>query len=619
MRFPCQRSVRITPLSRLAQYCVAGGLALAGGWAAAAPLAAQPTGAHELQRDSADAIEAARRAQGRFERDRVRMSPRDRDGFGSGSCDERLGRMCLRLESGSDWWWPAVEAPEIGVAREELLLELERAALGAPRDGWLLGQRVIYLGEAGRWTEAGELAGRCGVSEEWWCAALEGVSLHVRGRIMEAEAAFERALAGMPSEERTRWLDVDDLLTPEAHDRLERAQERGDSSAIERFWRLSDPLFLVPGNDRYTEHLARRAWSRTREGARNPYAMSWGWDLDELLVRYGWEVGWARLDPSMGSIGASSAAVGHQDPRSQGFVAPPQALDGDPASTPSDWNPGSRRSPRTGHTPAYAPTFLDLDVAVLRLPRGDSTLLVVQVPGVPDDTTRHAAHGHPPAPDWIGDPGAGPMRGLYAAELGGTGRIHGAGEAGTAGPLTLRLPPGDYVVSVETWDPASRTAGRLREGVRIGAAPRDLASLSDLLLARATGSPPTELEQIAGHLLARPVFAPGDTVRVAWEVYGLGWTAEELGYSLALREESGGLFSRLGRAVGLVGDPEATGLDWSEPGPTRIGPQLRSADLVIPTDFDSGAFVLRLELASQGRGTLIRERRLEIQVDAARR
>jgi hypothetical protein len=300
-------------------------------------------------------------------------------------------------------------------------------------------------------------------------------------------------------------------------------------------------------------------------------------------------------------------------------MAPPQVLDGDPESTREDWNPGSRRSPRSGHTPAYAPTFLDLDATVLRLPRGDSTLILVQVPGVPDDTTRHARHAHPPAPDRLGALDADAQRGLFAAELGGEGRIHSAYAPGTAGPLLLRLPAGDYVVSVETWDPAARRAGRLREGLAIGAAPRDLASVSDLLLARASGPPPTEVEQILDDLLARAVFAPGDTIRVAWEVYGMGWQPAQLGYSLALREDSGGLFSRLGRAIGVVGDPEAAELDWSEPGPTRTGPQLRSADLVIPTDFESGDFVLRLELASEGRGTLARERRIEIQVDAARR
>jgi hypothetical protein len=585
----------------------------------ALPLAAQPGGASAAQRDSVAALESARRAQGRFERDRVRMIPRDREGFSGGACDERLGRMCVRLESGSDWWWPEVEPPELTMARDQLIRELAEAGRDAPGDGWLLGQRVIYLGEAGRWSEAGVLARQCGLFEAWWCAALEGLSLHVRGRVADAEEAFGRALAAMPAEERARWLEVEDLLTADGRSRLERAVERGDSSAIRRFWLLSDPLFLVEGNDRFTEHLARHTWSRTREGARNPYAMSWGWDLDELLVRYGWEVGWERRDPGMGSIGASSSAVGHQDPRSQEYLAAPQALDGDPESTRDEWNPGRRRSPRSGYTPGYAPTFLDLDAAILRLPRGDTTLLVVQVPGLPDDTTRHAGHDHPPAPHWFNDVGVAARRGLFGAGLGPNDRTFGVEAAGTAGPLVLSLPSGDYVVSVETWDPRLKRAGRLREGLRIEPAPLDLASVSDLLLARASGAPPSDVGQIVDHLVHPTVFAPGDTIRVAWEVFGLGWKAEVLRYGLVLREESGGLFSRLGRAVGLVGDPEAAGLDWSEPGPTRTGPQLRSADLVIPTDFDSGEFVLRLELVSEGRSTLTRERTLEIRAEPARR
>ncbi|MEQ9569209.1 MAG: hypothetical protein RLN75_03375, partial [Longimicrobiales bacterium] len=154
---------------------------------------------------------------------------------------------------------------------------------------------------------------------------------------------------------------VEVLLDGEGDDARDRALERGDSAAVERFWRLSDPLFLVPGSDRRTEHFARRTWSITREGARNPYAMSWGWDLDELLIRYGWEVGWERRDPGVGAIGASTSAVGHQDPRGQGFVAPAAVWAASPASDRDDWNPGSRRRPRTGYAPAYAPTFLDLD------------------------------------------------------------------------------------------------------------------------------------------------------------------------------------------------------------------------------------------------------------------
>ena len=335
-------------------------------------------------------------------------------------------------------------------------------------------------------------------------------------------------------------------------------------------------------------------------------------------MRYGWEVGWERRDPGMGSIGASSSAVGHQDPRSQEYLAPPQVFDGDPASPRADWNPGGRRSPRSSYTPAYAPTFLDLDVTVLRLPRADTTMLIVQVPGLPEDTTRHSRHDHPPAPDLVEAVVGGPRRGLFATDLGEGEQFHGTEAGGAAGPLTLLLPAGDYVVSVETWDPAARRAGRLREGLRIQSAPPDLASVSDLLLARASGPPPTDVAHILADLLPRAVVAPGDTIRVAWEVYGLGWKPEDLRYTLSLREDSGGLFSRLGRAVGLVGDPQGTGLDWSEPGPTDTAPHLRAADLVIPADFGSGEFVLRLGVASEGRGALTRERRIEVRSGTAR-
>lgn len=577
-------------------------------------------------RDSATAVAAARSAQLRFERDRVNHLPQDRSGFSGSSCDERVGRMCLWLEGRSDWWWPEREPPPLVAARDRLIEELARAAADAPGDPWVLGQRVVYLGEAGRWREAREVARRCGVAVAGWCDALRGMALHMLGEYAAAEAAFSGALDAMDPSESARWREVRDLLDGAGREAESRARERHDSWAESRFWALSDPLFLVPGSDRYTEHMARRTWNRTREEARNAYGMSWGDDLDELVVRYGWEVGWERSDPLSTTIGARPTGVGHQDPRSQGFVAPAAVWDGAAESTRPAWNPGSRLAPRTGYAPAYAPTFLDLDTELAVLPRGDSAVLVVALPGMPDDTSFHAAHDHPPPPP-ARDFGSGEQRGLFAVSLeppaGESARSgmvldslfarRAVTAPGLAGALRLTVPAGPHIVSVEVWDAEQRRAARLRRGVSVPKRPPDLLTLSDLLPARAEGPAIDSLDALLPDLLAAVRYAPGDTIRVGWEVYGLGWTANEpLDYTLSLREESGGFFRGLGRTLGIVGDARRIHLEWSEVGPAAPGPRFRVVDLVVPPDFEEGDYRLTLELRTAGRNTAVSEREVRV-------
>lgn len=573
----------------------------------------------EALRDSIAAVESAREAQGRYERMRIRLSPRARGPSGGGSCDERVGRVCFWHEGGSDWWWPERESEELVAARDSLIVALARAAVRVPGDVWILGQRIAYLGEAGRWAEAETVARRCVPGSDWRCPAFVGLSLHARGRTLDAVDAYDRALAAMPPDEAAQWLDIEDLLTGDGRKAWERARDRGDSTALARFWAAADPLFLVEGNDRYVEHLARHTWALTREAARNGYGMSWGRDLEEFLIRYGHEVGWERRDPGAGSATVTSTAVGHQHPLSKDFTPPPEVLDGDTDTEPRDWNPGSRREPRSSYAPPDALTVLPIEARIALLPRGDSTVLVVAVPTVPDDTTHHAEHAHPPVPDHRAEPDLAPRRGLFAMSLSGPPRLTGQVSPGLAGAFALSLEPDDYVVSVETLDPVERRAGRLRQGVPIAAHPRDVATLSDLLLARPGGALPTELEDLLDDVVPTAIHAPGDTIRVAWELHGLGWIEEQLGYTLTLQEVRGGLFSRLGRVVGIGGDERTVGLEWTEAGPSRTGPHLRAADLVVPADWEEGRYRLRLEVRSQGRGTLVSEMPLSVSPGRARR
>lgn len=590
----------------------------------AAPVAAAP-GVQEP--DSAGVVEGAHAEQGRFERDRVRVLPPDRGGFG-GECEETVGRMCVRLRETSDWW-PEPDPPELAQARDALVETLAAAREAAPADDWILGQLVVYLGEAGRWDEALGVARRCGEVDRWWCQALAGLALHRLGRYVDAEEIFRSALEEMPPEQRGRWTDVEPLLGPEgAKAREERLSDSGGRELAaaevphldERWWRLADPLLLVEGNDRLTEHWARHTVSRTRVGARNPYATSWGWDMEELLVRYGIEVGWARQLPASGSIGVATAAVGHHHPYSRGFLPPPEAWT-DPAATgPDAWNPGSRRTPAAVYAPEYAPVFLPVAAQISASRRGDSVVVRAGW-NVPEDTTWHGEHGHDRLPPPRALEGAAPVRGLFLLPVGRDGAspddtVHRVVARDTAGgALSLGVPTGDWVVSLEVWDPGRGLAGRHREGLRLPPVPIDVPTLSDLLVARPAGELPDAPEPFLATVGSPPVPAPGGRIRVGWEVSGLGWHGpEELAYRLELRESQGGLATRVGRWLRLVGDPEGVGLRWREAGPGRPTTVFRAVDLDLPSSLPEGRYTLRLTLLTQGRSPLVTERALDLRL-----
>ena len=260
--------------------------ALIGGFVGAHGAAAQPPG------DSGRVLEAARGAQARFESVRLAHLPRTWSRAGSPR-EEIVGRLALIDDAGLDEWRPAPEPPPVAGARADLLAALDRAAARLPEDGWIAGQRVFYQLEAGRTARALDAARDCR-GEAWWCRALLGWALHAAGDFVGSASAFGEALAGMPRAERERWTDLEPLLERDSARLLEDAGD-GERSRLERrYWWLADPLWSRPGNDRLTEHYSRHVQDRVLEDARTPFEMSWGSDLREVLIRYGWPVGWER-------------------------------------------------------------------------------------------------------------------------------------------------------------------------------------------------------------------------------------------------------------------------------------------------------------------------------------
>ena len=348
--------------------------------------------------DSSESQGIARAAQARFERRRIRYFPLIL-GSANGACDERVGRFCSWYDEGD--WYPRPELVEAEELREELLFLLDSIQALLPGDGWLLGQRVWYLSEARRWEEALEAARSCGTAEPWWCAALEGFSLHGLERYVEADRVFSIAIDQMDNEQSLRWRVPRWVMDDDGQNALKEAATSSSEALdnlLERLWLLADPLYLAEGNDRKTSHYARWTVAKIREEAKNPYRISWGNDLDELTIRHGWELGWNRTSDA--GFTTVEHVIGHKHPEGRDYMPPGKML-----NTPSLAAPGDLRAdverPRSLYAPAYAPVLLPMEGQVAFFPRG-SRVVVVGTHFLPDDTTRHVGHDHPIP--WL-DPG----------------------------------------------------------------------------------------------------------------------------------------------------------------------------------------------------------------------
>ncbi len=113
------------------------------------------------------------------------------------------------------------------------------------------------------------------------------LGLHAAGREEEAGAAFERAFAALPEDERAPFFDIQPVLRPRTAKLYSRWDEAERSEFDTLYWRLSDPLYLTEVNERRLEHFARVAYVDLRFSA--PETGLRGWETDRGLVylRYG--------------------------------------------------------------------------------------------------------------------------------------------------------------------------------------------------------------------------------------------------------------------------------------------------------------------------------------------
>lgn len=172
------------------------------------------------------------------------------------------------------------------------------------------------------------------------------------------------------------------------------------------------------------------------------------------------------------------------------------------------------------------------------------------------------------------------------------GRSHGS--------MSLQAPAGDYLLSLEAWSAEFGRAGRIRQGLSVDTIPHDLATLSDLVLLEPQDDLPEDLAHAVPLVRPTTEVKAGERLAVGWELFGLGWKAEQVEYELSLYREGRGFFRRVGRLVGLGGGAQPLRIRWSEPGPQRPGPQFRALNVDLP-NVDEGDYVFRLEVSLRGR------------------
>jgi hypothetical protein len=515
--------------------------------------------------DSLAVLDAAKSAQHDFEWFRTHHLPWSKGGVRWGSCDERVGRFCFCYADDSSWR-PPPEPQAIHEARDRLVGTLDSMAVLLPGDGWIAGQRIRYLVEASH-AEAAILAAWECRAEPWWCDALAGYAFNAAHRFAPADSAFTAALDAMPEEQRCRWTDLRPLLTDLAG-RYRKLPCAERDTLAERFWWLADPLYMVPGNERRTEHYARRVMNALQNDA---------FERERP----------ASFDP----MSFDPAIIGHNDPRSWYFLPPARFVTSPDAIREGSWNLEPAR-PISSYTPPYAVAFHELPHQIAVFRRGDSIAVVAgyDVRAPEDSLTRNTKIRHVEAA-LVLQPGPRRRRIIVRA-------------TGTApdGVLLALAPAEPTLLSLEALDRADSThASRERYWLAVVRRASGIA-LSDPLLfnVEQPDSLPQSLPDVVASTLGTARVIQGGRVGVFWETYGLADRREGFRTTLTLTRTGKSFLRRAAEWAGLAShNDHYVSLSWEELPQPGVTVYPHALSLAVP-DAPPGRYVLEITLNMPG-------------------
>lgn len=570
--------------------------------AGAAPSGQQHPAQASAFPDTTALLKRVREVQDRFEnlrRERLPWGP----GSG-GRCDERVGRFCFWYGD-DDTWKPEPEHPEVIRARAGLIALLDSAQRVLPHDEWVVGQLVRYLIESHRFAEARVAAGRCEAAA-WRCRALHGYALHRGGDFAGADTAFAEALLAMSEEEHCAWTDLTLVLHRDLVREYKKLSCVQRQQYNRRLWWLADPLYLTPGNERRTEHYARLVIDRLMLTSAYVRTFKWGDDLRELLVRYGWPVGWERERAPPGSMAARPDIVGHHARNGRSFL-PHAAVARRPIEADRKaWDLEPER-PRSQYTPEYAADFVSLAPTLTVFPRGEEAIIVAAFDAGSlhsKDTPKNVAWT-PPTPDAI-------EAGITAHDRdGGVMYVGDRLSRDSTVVMTVRVPRQTALLSVEAVNRRDSVAARRRHGFDITARAPAGARVSELLLLAPSDEQVRTLADAIPLARGSDRFAPGEPITVFWELHGPSPAPPRL--SLVVTREGKGLFRRIGEFLRVASDdPNTTALAWEEAQPLTPGPVGRTVSVRLP-EARNGRYRVLLEARVPGLGTVRAEREIMVE------
>jgi len=393
---------------------------------------------------------------------------------------------------------------------------------------------------------------------------------------------------------RCHWMNLSPLLDDEIRGTYRKMSCAQREAINARIWWVADPLFMVAGNERRTEHFSRVLQTALQSDAANTYGSRWGGDLAELILRFGWAEKWTQQPPADPySMAQQVSIAGHE--REPGFhffltQRPPDSV----AQIVDSLFEIDQSPPREQYSPAYAREFVHLDAQVARFRRGDSTRVVAAY-DVGTDTI-FSRHKFAAAVVAMGDETTSPS----IAEI---------TESPVKNVLTLSTPWKSQLIGVELLAKDGAGAARWRSG--LAEIPMDSASISvsDLLFVDGGPSLPADLSEAIPRAHGGTRFSRGTQIGLFWELYGKAPADSALPMSLTITPVGEGFFHRVFRTLRIAPKVSPMSIRWQENGASGM---LSARSVLLDLSLvPAGKYAVKLEVGSSPAATTSRIIRIQ--------